>query len=118
MNGYNLKQIGETKTIFKNKIKTFQLYKSNKKEITPNEINNLYKTFLEKAKPNTQLRIRGLGIDKMQNIGTTYLKEKNKDLKVYTEEEFMDEEYYEGKTKDVKKFLKFSQLEFTIYEPV
>ena len=33
MNGYNLKQIGETKIIFKNKIKTFQLYKSNKKEI-------------------------------------------------------------------------------------
>jgi hypothetical protein len=116
MQNYTLTQIGETKTIFKKKVKTFQLYKNNKKEITPNEINNLYKTFLEKAKPNTQLRIRGLGIDKMQNIGNTYLKEKNKDLKVYTEEEFMDAEYYEGRAKDIKKFLKFSQLEFTLYE--
>ena len=113
MQNYNLTQIGEPKTIFKNKVKTFQLHKKNKNEITPKEIQNLYKTFLEKAKPNTKLRIRGLGIDKYATITYGTLKNMNDDNL-----DILDyEEYYEGKVKDSGKFKKFSQLEFTIYEP-
>ena len=114
MQNYKLEQIGETKEKTRTIEKTFHLHKHNKTEITPQEIKDITKSFLEKADKNTKIMIRALGIDRMNYEGTANLKDLNNNLNVLDEEEYARAKYYEGHVKDVTKFKKFSQLMFTI----
>jgi len=114
MQNYKLEQIGDTKDKIRTIEKTFHLHKRNETEITQQEIKDITKSFLEKADKNTKIMIRALGIDKYNTKATVTLKDLNNNLNVLDEEEFVQAKYYEGHVKDVNKFKKFSQLEFTI----
>jgi hypothetical protein len=110
MDKYNLTQIGETKELFGKTQKVFQLYKKNKREITPKEIKEIYKSMITKAPANSQIRIRALGIDKFNTISWNTLKNtQDDDINIYDEEE-----YLQGRAIDTDKFQKFSQIEFLI----
>ena len=109
MDKYNLKEI-KSKQMFKKQIKTFQLHKKNKTEITPDEIKLIYNSMMDKAPKGSQFRIRGLGVDKFNTISYGMLKNLNDDnIEIYSEEEYLN-----NKAKDTGKFQKYSQLEFTI----
>ena len=114
MEKYTIQQIGETINRAKSIEKTFHLHKRNETEITQQEIKDITKSFLEKADKNTRIMIRALGIDKYNTKDMVKLKDLNDNLNVLDEEEFAQAKYYEGHVKDVNKFRKFSQLEFTI----
>jgi len=114
MQNYNIQEIGVAKEKFNTIQKTFQLYKRNNTEITPQEIKDITKSFLDKADQSTKIMIRALGIDKYNTVGTVTLKDLNNHLKVLDEDEFLYDEYYAGHVKDKKKFKKFSQLQFTV----
>jgi hypothetical protein len=114
MQNYNIQQIGETKEKFNTIQKTFQLHKRNNTEITPQEIKDITKSFLDKADSSTKIMIRALGIDKYNTVGTVTLKDLNNHLKVLDEVEFFNDEYYAGHVKDKMRFKKFSQLEFIV----
>ena len=114
MQNYNIQEIGETKEKFNTIQKTFQLHKRNNTEITPQEIKDITKSFLDKADQSTKIMIRALGIDKYNTVGTVTLKDLNSNLRVLDEDEFLYDEYYVGHVKDKSKFKKFSQLQFTV----
>lgn len=87
---------------------TLQVFKKNKKEITPKEIKVLTKQILDKAPKGTKMRIRALGVDKFYT-----LKSLDGDLDVLE-----GEEYAQGKVKDTSKFSNFYQLELTVIKPI
>ena len=114
MQHINIQQIGETKEKFNTIQKTFQLHKRNNSEITPQEVRDITKSFLDKADKSTKIMIRALGIDKYNTQGVVTLKDLNNNLRVLDEAEFANDEYYAGHVKDKNKFKKFSQIMFTV----
>ena len=112
MNNFKITET-DSKILFNQSQKTFQLHKNNHSEIKPDEIKAVCKSFLEKAPEGTRLRVRALGIDKFNTIGFATLKSLDKDLEVLDEED-----YLKGKVKDTSKFKKFSQLELVVIKSI
>lgn len=100
-------KIGEVKELEDSTMHTVRVHKTNKTKITVKQIKALTKSLQDKFGENIQLRIRALGPDRW-----TTLKTFENELKVLNEEE-----YYQGKVKDVAKFMEFFQLEFVILQP-
>lgn len=100
-------KIGEVKELEDSTMHTVRVHKTNKTKITVKQIKALTKSLQDKFGENIQLRIRALGPDRW-----TTLKTFENELNVLNEEE-----YYQGKVKDVAKFMEFFQLEFIILQP-
>lgn len=112
MQNFKITETG-SKTVFNQTQKSFQLHKTNKSEISIDEIKAITSDFLNKAPNGTKLRIRGLGIDKYNTINYVTLKGLNEQLQILDEEDYLD-----GKVKDTSKFKRFSQIEFTVIKQV
>lgn len=94
---------------------TIQVYKQDKKEITANEVNILIKQLLEKAPKDSKLMVRGLGINRFNQLtdGPITLKSFESQATIVQDED----EYLAGKVKDTTKFQKFSQLQIVLQKP-
>ena len=106
MNNYTTTVLGKKEFVDSTQT-TMKIHKNNKNDISPKEIQILTKQLLAKAPKNTKLRIRGLGIDRWQNLKTF-----DDDLNVQDYDE-----YYQGKVEDSGKFTNFSQLELIFIKP-
>ena len=100
MNNFEIK-VTENINFRDSEQKTFSIYKKNKKQISPAELRLLI-TKLQVE--NTKVRVRGLGIDRWHSLKGF---EDNGNIEE-------DEEYYEGKVREVGKFADFSQIQITI----
>lgn len=98
--------------------KVFQIYKKDKKFIKPDDIHYVYNSLAEKLPKHSKILIRGLGIDKMTDLGsatkTTLKGFKDDELKFFDEEDYFNAS---SKVKDVAKFLQYFQIEFVILIP-
>ena len=98
--------------------KVFQIYKKDKKFIKPDDIHYIYNSLAEKLPKHSKILIRGLGIDKMTDLGkatkTTLKGFKDDELKFFDEEDYFNAS---SKVKDVSKFLQYFQIEFVILIP-
>jgi hypothetical protein len=121
---YNLTTLRSTKGDDGTIMKTFQIYKKNKRFITSNELHKLVDN-LYKKNPNADFKIKGNGGKIPKGLTEDEIKIRvlapdmwrsaksyGKDLKYDNEAD-----YLEGKVKETAKFMKYYQIELTIIIP-
>jgi hypothetical protein len=121
---YNLKRLKSKKIPDGSVITTYQIYKKNKRYITPKELHKLAEK-LTKKNPNAEFNIKGhsdkipkhLKDDDIMIRGLrpdrwSTLKNFGQDLSYQDEEDYLD-----GKVKDTTKFNKYFQVEITVIIP-
>jgi hypothetical protein len=99
----------EFKTISKEEIggkqiKCIQVYRKDKKYITLEQVSNLFNDLKNKGINSNKIMIRGLN-----DLRFTTLKGKNQ------EDIDFDDDYYQNKVLDKKKFTNFIQLQIYVY---
>ena len=97
----------------------YQIALTDQKEfLTPEDVKYLVDGITKKAPKGTQFVVHGLGVAGLHELGDSS-KYKHRQMKgFYSDLQFQEEEdYFEGKSKETAKFLKYFQITISIVKP-